>query len=147
MVKVKLKTPDENFPAAQAARLAGLSLHMVNYLCRNEIVVPWAGARGRGVKRMYSFSDLLLLRVVSRLLSNGISVLRLKRSFEGLRSRSGALSSEILTKKYLVIDGSDVFIQDGELLETLESGQLAFAFVLELRSLRSDLIADLKKIA
>lgn len=146
----KVTTPNlvESFPAGQAARLAGLSLAMVNYLCRNEIVLPTLGdKRGRGVRRQYSFSDVLLLRVVARMLEHGISVLRLKKSLLGLRTRAGGLTTDMLTKKYLLIDGHDVFIQDGELLETLETGQIAFAFVMELDSLRVDLRANLLKTA
>lgn len=136
----------DTFSAKQAAKLSGLSLDMVNYLCRNEIVAPSGGdRRKRGVKRLYAFSDMLLLRAVAKLLDNGISVLRLQKSFARLRVRHGQFPTELLTKKYLVIDGQDVFIQDGDLLERLESGQLAFAFVLELNSLRSDLSASVQQ--
>lgn len=138
----------ESFPAHQAARLAGLSLDMVNYLCRSEIVLPTAGKkRGRGVPRLYSFSDVLLLRVIARLLEHGISVLRLRKSLAGLRARSGDVAADMLTKRFLLIDGHDVFIQDGGLLETLETGQIVFAFVLELNSLRTGLRAELLKLA
>lgn len=136
------------FSASQAAGLVGLSVDMVNYLCRNDIVIPTGGARrGRGVRRRYTFADVLVLRAVARLLEGGISVLRLKHSLVGLRQRSGTLPADILSRRYLVIDGHDVFIQDGGLLEILESGQTAFAFVLELENLRGEVRAAIERQA
>jgi DNA-binding transcriptional MerR regulator len=137
----------ESFQAAQAARLAGLTVDMVNYLCRSGIVVPSLGARGRGRRRLFSFADVLFLRIVAKLLENGISVLRLKKAFNGMRARGREYSTDMLSKRFLVIDGHDVFVQDGELLERLESGQMAFAFVLELGSLRRQLSGDVAKYA
>lgn len=135
----------KSFPVAQAARLAGLTVDMVNYLCRSGVVVPSSGGRGRGRKRLFTFADVLFLRIIARLLENGISVLRLKRAFNGLRARAREYSSDMLTKRFLVIDGHDVFVQDGGLLERLESGQMAFAFVLELGSLRRELTVDVER--
>src|SRR6266481_59839 len=125
--------------AGSAAKHAGLSTHMVNYLCRHGIVVPSAGEeRGRGKLRKYSFTDVLLLRVVAKLLSNGVSALRLRKSLVALRSRGEKGTQEILSKKYLVTDGFDIYFQDKGALEALETGQMSFAFVLELTGIRKD---------
>lgn len=49
-----------SFPAARAAELAGISLPMLNYLCRCELVIPTAKpSRGHGVRKAYSFGDSL----------------------------------------------------------------------------------------
>ncbi|OMQ78216.1 hypothetical protein AQ713_28310 [Burkholderia pseudomallei] len=83
------------------------------------------------------YADLLLLRVIARLLENGISVLRLRKVLEGLKVRKDA--SGLLTKRFVVTDGYNLFLQDGGVAELLETGQLSFAFVLELSTLRTEL--------
>ena len=126
------------FTAKEAARIAGLTVDMVNYLCRYGIVVPSGNnRRARGHARRYLYADLLLLRVIARLLENGISVLRLRKALDGLKARQD--SAELLTKRFVVTDGYNLFLQDGGIAELLETGQLSFAFILELSSLRAEL--------
>ncbi|NIF69591.1 MerR family transcriptional regulator [Burkholderia sp. Ap-962] len=136
----------ETFSAKQAADLSGLSMHMLNYLGRYHLVEPSGNARrSRGHARRYEFADLLLLRVIARLLENGISVLRLRRDLEGLRTRGGA--TELLVRRFVVTDGYNLLFQDGGVAELLESGQLSFAFVLELGSLRSEVSLAIQRRA
>jgi len=126
-------------PINKAAKFALLSVDMVNYLCRHEIVIPTGDSkRGRGCIRKYTFSDILLLRVISKLLSNGISVSGLRKSLIAIQKR-GETTREILSKKYLATDGKNIYFEDNGVLELLTTGQLAFAFVLELELVRDEL--------
>jgi len=129
------------------ARIAGLSVHMVNYLCRHGIVEPSAGdRRGRGVRRKYSYADMLLLRVVAKLLNQGTSVLRLKKSLTELQAR-GRTTQDLVTKKFVATDGHNLYFEDGGILELLDSGQMAFAFVLELGSIRDEVLEKIEQRA
>lgn len=130
----------ETFTSKETARIAGLSPDMLNYLARYGIVTASGNdRRARGHARRYLYVDLLLLRVIARLLENGVSVLRLRKALDGLKTRQGSI--ELLTKRFVVTDGYNLFLQDGGVAELLETGQLSFAFVLELRSLRAELTA------
>src|SRR5258705_4527747 len=132
--------------AGSAAKHAGLTTHMVNYLCRHGIVVPSAGqGRGRGNLRKYSFADVLLLRVVAKLLANGISPLRMRKSFAALQNRGEKGAQEILSKRFIVTDGFDIYFQDKGTLEVLETGQMSFAFVLELAGVRKDIAEKIRR--
>jgi DNA-binding transcriptional MerR regulator len=125
----------ESFTAAQAARLSGLSLDMVNYLCRYEIVVARGSTvRGRGRPRRYIYADVLLLRVMAQLLKQGVSVLGLRKSLAAYRRRGN--QPDIGSCRYFVTDGYNVFLQDDGRLEDMTSGQRAFAFVLDLEPVR-----------
>lgn len=129
----------ELFDVKQTARIVGLTTDMVNYLCRYKIVIPsGCKKRGRGCARKFLYHDVLLLRVLAKLLSNGISVLRLRTSLTALRKR-GKKSQEILSKKYVATDGRKIYFKDNGILEIFDSGQTAFAFVLELETIRNEL--------
>jgi DNA-binding transcriptional MerR regulator len=136
--------------AEVAARISGLSLDMVNYLCRHGVVKPSGSTkRARGVPRRYLYSDVLLLRVIAKLLEKHVSVLRLKKCLASLQRKTGDASG-LLSKRYLVTDGYDVYFADRNSLQLLESGQMAFAFVMELSSIREEVntkILRQKKVA
>lgn len=134
------------FTTAQAAHVAGLSVHMVNYLCRTAIVRPGAlPKRGHGRIRRFGYDDVLLLRVLAKLLENGISVLKLKRGLQVLAKR-GQLTTA-LSSRFLVTDGRALYLLQKGLVESLETGQLAFAFVLELNSLRAEVNRRVSRLA
>lgn len=127
-----------------ASKVSGLSIHMLNYFCRNGIVEPSGGSkRGRGVPRLYSFEDILLLRVLERLLAQGVSPLRLRSAIQGIQER-GRSRKELVSKRFVTTDGYDVFFDDDGVLERLSSGQLAFAFILKLDTLRAEVIEQIQ---
>jgi DNA-binding transcriptional MerR regulator len=116
----------------QAAALTGLSVHMITYLGRTEILTP--SRRGRGRPRLYTFSDVLFLKVIADLLARGIEVKRLKQSLQRARSECELwIDIRRAPRRYLVTDGTEVFVRDqGQLVSKTKNGQLAFAFVLDL---------------
>jgi DNA-binding transcriptional MerR regulator len=79
------------------------------------------------VRRLYSFRDLVALRVVRSLLDNGMSLQRVRRAWDYLR-REGDMESHLSDIK-LVTDGQSIFrvsSDEGELMDALREGQLAF---------------------
>ena len=76
---------------------------------------------------MYSFRDLVALRVVKSLLDNGMSVQRVRRAWDYLR-RTAAMDEHLASVK-LVTDGQTIFRvaqSEDELLDALREGQLSF---------------------
>ncbi len=136
------------FDIHKSSRLSGLPITMLDYLCRTKIVSPSSPAvRGRGRKRLYTFSDIIILRYVSKLLSSGVGVSRLGKALHGLRTFHPEFSSASLPSSYIVTDGRDVFLQRGDqVLESLATGQFAFAFVIEVARLRTEVIHELERM-
>jgi DNA-binding transcriptional MerR regulator len=119
----------EGFTAQQACRLTGCTPHQLRYWDRVELVSPSVQSTGGrpGKRRLYTFRDLVALRVVKSLLDNGMSVQRVRRAWDYLRS-TGDMDRH-LAEVRLVTDGQTIFrvaADDGELVDALREGQLAF---------------------
>ena len=103
--------------------------HQLRYWDKVALVQPsLQGTEGRpGRRRLYSFRDLVALRVVKSLLDNGMSVQRVRRAWDYLR-RTGELDNHLAEVK-LVTDGHTIFRvahDEDQLLDALRDGQLAF---------------------
>ena len=119
----------EAFTAQQACRLTRCTSHQLRYWDRVNLVQPSLQSTGGrpGKRRLYSFRDLVALRVVRSLLDNGMSVQRVRRAWDYLR-RTAELDEHLAEVK-LVTDGSTIFrvaSDDSELVDALRDGQLAF---------------------
>ncbi|NKQ71588.1 hypothetical protein C3Y89_14675 [Rhizobium sp. UPM1132] len=75
----------------------------------------------------------MTFKVLARLLESGIEIRRMSKGIRELQGRLGNASSLAKQMRYLVSDGRDVFLSEGESLESLtQSRQLAFAFLIDL---------------
>ncbi len=84
------------------------------------------------MRRLYSFRDLIALRVIKSLLEGGMSLQRVRRAIEFLRKKAGL--EQHLSEIKLVTDGHSVFKicrTDGELLDALKEGQMAFFLAID----------------
>jgi len=120
---------DQSFTAEQACRLTNCTHHQLRYWDRVGLVKPSIQTTGGrpGVRRLYSFRDLVALRVVRSLLDNGMSLQRVRRAWDYLR-REGEMENHLADVK-LVTDGLTIFqvsSDEGELMDALRKGQLAF---------------------
>ena len=123
----------QEYSTAEVVRLAGLSRHMVNYLCRYELLLPDQPNTGYGIRRRFPFSELLMARVLAKLLNSDVSVLRLRGALETLRKKLRAQSPRNDFCRHVVISGRTVYLRaPGDPVVNLNaSGQLAFHFVLD----------------
>ena len=138
----------QGYNVQTVAALAGLTPTMVNYLCRQKLIEPsLSKQRGRGRPLSYGFGDIVMLRVIARLLNSGVSVERVRKAFTALRKHHPAITPTALPARYLVTDGKTVFLLDGkDQLEELDGrGQMAFAFVLELSTIRDEVLQEAEK--
>ena len=84
---------------------------------------------------MYTFSDVLLLRTIADLLARGVEVKKLRVGLQKARREAARwIDIRAAPRRYLVTGGTDLFVRDqGKLESATMNGQLAFAFVLDLR--------------
>ena len=121
--------PVEGFTSHQACRLTGCTPRQLRYWDHVGLVTPSIQSTGGrpGVPRLYSFRDLVALRVVKSLLDGGMSLQRVRRSWAFLNKRAGL--DKHLSEVQLVTDGQSIFKicrRDGEVMDALKEGQMAF---------------------
>ena len=124
----------EGFTVLQACRFTACTTHQLRYWDQIGLVKPSVqSTRGRpGVRRLYSFRDLVALKVVRALLDGGMSLQRVRRAYEYLRKKAGL--EEHLAEVKLITDGQSIFKiarDDGEILDALRQGQMAFFLALD----------------
>lgn len=110
-------------PTACAA--AGITYRQLDYWARTELVVPSIrSASGSGSQRLYSFKDILVLKVVKRLLDTGVSLQNIRAAVETLRSRG----VDDLARITLLSDGTTVYecTSSEEVVDLLRGGQGVF---------------------
>lgn len=119
----------EGFTSHQATRLTSCTPRQLRYWDHIGLVQPSVqGTGGRpGVPRLYSFRDLVALKVVKSLLDGGMSLQRVRRAWDFLNRK--AKLDHHLSEVKLVTDGQSIFKlarKQGEILDALREGQLAF---------------------
>jgi len=110
-------------PTACAA--AGITYRQLDYWARTELVAPSVrSAAGSGSQRLYSFKDILVLKVVKRLLDTGVSLQNIRLAVEHLRERG----VEDLARITLLSDGTTVYecTSSEEVVDLLRGGQGVF---------------------
>ena len=123
-----------------ACSAAGITYRQLDYWARTDLVVPSIrSASGSGSQRLYSFKDILVLKVVKRLLDAGVSLQNIRIAVEALRSRG----VDDLAQVTLLSDGTSVYecTSSEEVVDLLRGGQGVFGIAVSgaLRELRGSL--------
>ncbi len=108
--------------------IVGITYRQLDYWARTELVVPSVQqAHGSGTQRLYSFEDLVELRVIKRLLDTGVSLQRVREAVEQLRAQ-GRTPGDVT----LISDGTTVYALDDQqqVFDLLQRGQGVFAIAL-----------------
>ena len=117
-----LPATDVGYRGASAAAAAGISYRQLDYWARTELVEPSIQtATGSGSQRLYSFRDILVLKLVKRLLDAGVSLQQIRVAVEQLHE--AGVSD--LTNTTLMSDGVTVYLctSQDEVIDLLGQGQ------------------------
>ena len=113
------------YRGAIAARAAGITYRQLDSWARTELVEPTVrGAAGSGSQRLYGFRDILVLKLVKRLLDTGISLQQIRTAVNQLRE--AGVSD--LAQTTLMSDGASVYLctSDDEVIDLVSRGQGVF---------------------
>lgn len=110
-------------PVACAA--AGITYRQLDYWARTGLVEPTVqGAHGSGSHRLYGFRDVLILRIVKRLIDTGVSLPNIRAAVDYLTTRAG----EDLARITLMSDGATIYEcrSADEVVDLVRGGQGVF---------------------
>ncbi|CAB4861185.1 MAG: MerR family transcriptional regulator [Actinobacteria bacterium] len=113
------------YRGATACSAAGITYRQLDYWARTSLVEPSIRtASGSGTQRLYGFRDILVLKIVKRLLDAGVSLQNIRTAVDHLRNR-GVTDLERIT---LMSDGASIYecTSSDEIIDLLAGGQGVF---------------------
>jgi len=116
---------DTGYRGPTACNAAGITYRQLDYWARTGLVEPSVrSATGSGTQRLYGFRDILVLKVVKRLLDSGVSLQQIRVAISHLRERG----IEDLAQITLMSDGASVYecTSAEEIIDLVQGGQGVF---------------------
>jgi DNA-binding transcriptional MerR regulator len=116
---------DVGYRGPTACNAAGITYRQLDYWARTGLVEPTVRtATGSGSQRLYSFRDILVLKIVKRLLDTGVSLQQIRQAVTHLRERG----VQDLAGITLMSDGASVYecTSADEVVDLVQGGQGVF---------------------
>lgn len=137
-----------DFNTRTACKLTGLTQRQIDYWDRIHFIKPSVKeASGYGSVRLYSFTDLVQLKVAKTLMNKGLSLQRIRKSITYLKKSFPGIEKP-LAEMRLITDGETIFVltENKEvILDTLSKGQLVMAIAIG--KIIEELKGEVKKIS
>ncbi len=112
----------QGYSARLTADVVDITYRQLDYWARTDLITPsLVEAAGSGSRRKYSYDDLVRLKVIKRLLDNGIKLEKVRAIFDYIRNELG----EDISSANLVIDGANAAIvrSQDDIIDALQRGQ------------------------
>jgi DNA-binding transcriptional MerR regulator len=112
---------DEGYRGPQVCKIVGITYRQLDYWARTDLVRPSiCDANGSGTQRLYSYTDLVELRVIKQMLDAGIALQSARKAVESLRN-----FGEDLASVRIVIQGATVVLAetDQQVMDLMREGQ------------------------
>jgi DNA-binding transcriptional MerR regulator len=125
---------EAGYRGPQVCKIVGITYRQLDYWARTELVRPSVmDANGSGTQRLYSYRDLVELKVIKQMLDAGISLQSARKAVESLRS-----FDEDLASVRIVIQGPTVVLaqSDEQVMDLLRGGQGVLSVVLDIQPLQ-----------
>jgi len=120
---------EQGYRVPEVCTIVGITYRQLDYWARTDLVTPSVrDATGSGSQRLYSFQDLVTLRIIKNLLDTGVSLQRVRKAVEHLGSLDRSL-----TGVTLMSDGSGVYEAHSPeaVVDLLRQGQGVFAIAVD----------------
>ncbi len=135
------------FNTKTVIRITGLTQRQIDYWDRTHFIKPSVKeASGYGTARLYSFIDLVQLKVAKMLIDKGISLQKIRKSINYLKKNFPDIDKPLAQMRFIT-DGETLFVltdNKKKILDTLSKGQMVFA--LAIGELINELTGEVQKL-
>lgn len=122
-----MRTKYDGFSSEVTRKLAGASYRQLVHWDTTGLLKPSVErANGRGSRRVYSFEDLVELRVICRLLDAGVTLRTVRVAAKYVREHFKSVTRP-LARLALVVDGKHILVRtmkEGALIDATANGQV-----------------------
>jgi len=132
---------EQGYRVPEVTKAVGISYRQLDYWARTGLVTPSIReAGGSGTQRLYSFQDMLVLRIIKKLLDAGVALQQIRKAVEYLQEMKQPLHAVTLMS-----DGNRIYAPDSPeaVIDLLAKGQGVFAIAVD--KVVSDLEGSLAK--
>lgn len=127
------------YDSKTVSSIVGVSLRQLQYWDEKNFIRPSVKtAGGRGTKRLYSFHDLICLKVVKDLTFHGLSLQKIRRCLKSLKEHSSDTQWPSKSLRYLT-DGEELFVITADRRKILDAMERQFVVSLGIGSLVREL--------
>jgi DNA-binding transcriptional MerR regulator len=137
---------ERGYRGPQACKIVGITYRQLDYWTRTGLLRPTIReAAGSGTQRLYSFNDLLQLKVVKSLTDAGASLQKVRQAIDYVRRNL----ADDWAKVTIATDGDGVYActSDAEVIDLLRSGQGVLGAVVAVDKVREQLAGDLRELS
>jgi DNA-binding transcriptional MerR regulator len=120
---------EQGFRGPQACSIVGITYRQLDYWARTGLVTPGLKeAKGSGTQRLYSFRDLVHLRVIRNLLDAGVTLPKIRKAIVFIANELRTPLENVT----LLSDGKSIYAatSHSEILDLLQRGQGVFGIAL-----------------
>ena len=134
----------DGYRGPQVCSIVGITYRQLDYWTRTNLIkASVADAQGSGTQRLYSYSDLLQVKVIKSLLDSGFDLKKVRKVIEVL---SDKLGEDVASANLVISDGRVMLAQSGdELVDLLKQGQ-GVLNILPIAGLQTELAAQITEL-
>ena len=137
----------ETFDSKTASRIVGVSLRQLQYWDEQNFLRPSVKpAEGRGTKRLYSFNDLICLKVAKDLTRHGFNLQKIRRCVKPLKEDASRTEGAAESLKYLT-DGEELFVITSDRQKILATMERQFVLSLGIGNLVREVGREVRRAA
>ena len=136
---------EQGYRGPQTCKIVGITYRQLDYWTRTGLVTPsLQEASGSGSQRLYSFNDLLQLKVIKSLTDAGASLQKVRQAIDYVR---GNLDDD-WSRVTIVADGGGVYActTDQQVVDLLRKGQGVLGAVVAVDKIRDQLAGTLREL-